>query len=142
MTMIDKRRILKNIVAHASLVASLFILVLAISDAAQPEMLIINSIDTGIILIAYCVVAISASVLHIGCSLREACGGLIRTLLPNATIVLSLLTLTLSITNIFNRSMEFVTSDLSKLVILILSVTGVFTSLSLVECIFGEVKNK
>lgn len=140
--MIDIRRIFKNVLAHASLIASLFIFVITLADAAQPEKLLINSSNTGTLLIVYCVIEISASVLHIGYSFRESSGGLLQTVLPNAVIIMSLLMLTLSITNIFNRSMGFVTSDLSKLLILILSVTGIFMSLGLVDCVYRGEKNR
>lgn len=123
---------LKKLMAAIAFLYSFFVIVMLLADAAEPQKLIINSYRTGTVYIVYCIVMFSASVLHIVESVRSGENGLLSIVLPNGVIVLSLLVTTISVTNLFNRSMHFVTSELSKSVVLILAVFGLFVAVDLI----------
>lgn len=133
------KRIFYNIVAHGTLILSVVTLLLLFADTAYPTRLYVNSTDTGTILIVYCVFAFAAAILRILYSFRRERDGILSVIIPHGVIVMALMTLTLAITNIFNRSMGFVTSDISKLVFGCLAVFGLLLSLGLIECILKEV---
>lgn len=140
--MSDIKRIFKNGIAHVTLVLSVALLLLFFADAAYPSELYVNSRDTGIIMIVYSVFAFTAAIMRITYSFHGRSEGILSLVLPHGVIVMVLLTLTLSITNIFNRSMGFVTSDMSKLAFSCLSVLGACLSLSIIECIYKESDKK
>ncbi len=138
--MSDMKQILHNIIAHATLVLSVALLLLLFADAAYPSSLYVNSVDTGTIMIVYSAFAVAAAILRIVYSFRGEGGWLPSVIIPHGVIVIAVLTLVLAITNIFNRSMGFVAGDMPKLVFACFSVFGLCLSLSLVECIYKEVK--
>ncbi len=127
---------LKKLIATTAFLYSFFVIAMLIADAAEPQKLIINSYKTGTAYIIYCVILFSASVLQIAENVKSGGGGILSTVLPNGAIVLSLLIATLSITNYFNRSMHFITSELSKSMALVWAAVGLFTALDLIGRIF------
>ncbi len=120
---------LSHIILHAEIVFSLFVLAILFLDASDSREQYINSVSTGYILLGFCILtAISAAV-----SFAVSSGvpkSLLDTLLPHILLVLNLTLTTLVITNLFNRSMGFVTSDMSKLLTLSVAIFGFSNSLS------------
>ena len=137
---INLKKLLYNMLAHGTLIYSAFILFLYTADLLEPAKMYINAADTGKYLFIYCILAFTAAVFYvrfrincIDCS--AVSGGIVTALLPHTVIVLSLLTETLTITNRYNHSMSFITSDISKFVILLLSLSGAACALCLIQCV-------
>ncbi len=131
--------ILENIISYGSLAYSLVVLFAVLANIAEPELRYVNATGFGTLMIGYSVtVVLSASVFF---ALRGR-GGAKRTLtdelLPHGALVLSVTALTLSITNIFNRTMSFVTSELSVAFILIYATWSLLLALRSIECLYSN----
>ena len=133
---VTPKRILLELYSHVSLVFSVFMVLLLFLDASDSSQQYINSYDTGGIITAYCVLIFAASVVCAAKNYGKAHG--VSFILPHITIVLSLTMLTLAVTNFFNRSMGFITSDMSKMLLMAVSVAGALTSYSLISVTFSE----
>lgn len=134
-----KNRVLKNLTAHLTLVLSVLVLFAILADSALPEMKYINTTDTGVLLLVYAIAAVISAVVYIAESLRTGKKStILSVILPHGTLVLSVVVLTLTITNFFNRSMGFITSTLSTALFLIYVVLVLLLSLGNIEYLYGE----
>ena len=129
---VGKNQVLMHLLAHITLVFSVFMILILFLDASDSSQQYINSYETGSLVTAYCVLLFFVSVLAAAKNYGHNVGGTAFAL-PHIAIVLSLTMLTLSITNYFNRSMGFITSDMSKMLLMALCVVGALTSLSLIS---------
>ncbi len=135
-------KMLKNLIAHLTLVYSVLILFVVFAHAAMPEMMYVNSTDSGVIFLVYAVFVVASAIVYIDSSYRLGKKDPISSvLLPHGSLVLSVTVLTLTITNFFNRSMGFVTSDLSIMLMLIYAAVGLFLSIGNVEYLYSECGN-
>lgn len=132
-------RILKNLVSHAALVYSVLILFVLFAHIAVPEMMYVNSTDSGVIFLIYALFGVSSAIAYIDSVLRFGKKHpLMSVILPHGTLIVSVTVLTLTITNFFNRSMGFVTSDMSVFLMLVYAMLVLFLSLGNVEYLYAE----
>ena len=134
---VGKKQVLTHLLAHITLVFSVFMILILFLDASDGSQQYINSYETGSLVTAYCVLLFFVSILTAAKNYGQTVGGAAFAL-PHIAIVLSLTMLTLSITNFFNRSMGFITSDMSKMLLMALCVVGALTSLSLISASLKE----
>lgn len=134
---IEKKQVLTHLPAHITLVFSVFMILILFLDASDRSQQYINSNETGSIVTAYCTLLFFVSVLTAAKNYGQKVGG-VAFALPHIAIVLSLTMLTLSITNFFNKSMGFITSDMSRMLLMALCVIGALTSISLISVSLGD----
>lgn len=139
MRRIKIKRVLTAVLADLALIISAIIIFLCFIDICEPTQLYINATDTGNLLCPSCVVIFAGAVVYISYRLGDrrcaaARGGIVLGVLPHAVMVLSLLFEVLTVTNFFNHSMEFLTSDISKAVLLVYATLSLLMSLALIDC--------
>lgn len=132
-------KMLRNLISHLTLVYSVLVLFALFAHIAVPEMTYVNSTDSGVMFLCYALFAAASAVVYIGSVFRHGKKDPISSvLLPHVILVLSVTVLTLTITNFFNRSMGFVTSDLSVALMLIYATCGLFLSIGNIEYLYSE----
>lgn len=133
------KRILLIILANAGIVASAFLIFLFFADEIEPTKLYINATDTENVILPTCVLSFIASGVYLSYRRRgdsdAARGGIVLAALPHAVIITALLFLVLGVTNHFNHAMDFLTSELSKDMMLIYAILYLSLSLCLLDCI-------
>ena len=132
-------KLMKNLLSHLTLVYSVLVLFAVFAHVAVPEMTYVNSTDSGVLFLVYAVLVAASAIVYIDSSFRYGKKDPISSvILPHGALVLSVPVLTLTITNFFNRSMGFVTSDLSVLLMLFYATWGLFLSIGNVEYLYSE----
>lgn len=132
-------KMLKNLISHLTLVYSVLILFAVFAHVAVPEMMYVNSTDSGVLFLVYAVLAVASAIVYIDSALHHGKKDPISSvLLPHGTLVLSVTVLTLTVTNFFNRSMGFITSDLSLLLMLFYATVVLFLSVGNIEYLYSE----
>ncbi len=122
-----------------TLIYSLLVIFAILGNAAVPEMMFVNATDFGVLIIGYAAaVVLSAVVAFVLKSKNGKNSPILSELLPHGAIVLSVAVLTLAITNLFNRTMSFVSSEMSILFILIYAMFGLFLAIRDIECLIEE----
>ena len=135
------KNIFASVLAAVVLVIAGYVTVLCLSDASGDVGFRITS-ETGDILCPFAVMTFALSVVYICYRYGDtpcdaARGGILLAALPHAVLILSLLILTLAVTNFFNHSMEFLTSGLSKSVIIVYAVLSLGEAVCVLECSFS-----
>ncbi len=132
-------RIIRNLIAHFTLVYSALMIFAVLGNSADPDLMYVNATNFGEMLIGYAVCAVLSSVVYF--VMRGRYGkksSVMSEILPHGTVVLSAVMLTLAITNLFNRTMSFVSSELSVSLILIYSVLVLFLAIGNIEYLYAE----
>lgn len=132
------KRIVSSILANAVIIISAFIVFLIFADICEPEKLYINASETGNIVFPATVLTIAAAGVYISYRAEgrsdAARGGIALAILPHAVIILSALFVVLAVTNHFNHAMDFLTSDISKAVLLVYATLSILMAFALLDC--------
>ncbi len=131
MKMKDK---LSAILAAITLAVSVGIIILYFADVCEPTAFYISATHTGNLLCPACVLILAAAV----AALFYKPDDLLQIILPHSVIVLSLTVEVLTVTNFFNHSMELITSDISKSLLLVYATLSALLSLALLWRAFSE----
>lgn len=124
--------------AHIVGISSFYIILLYLADLEYPKLLLISA-KTGEILFPFCILSFTAGIVYLliridGNGGEAAKGGLLLASLPHLSMIFSFLELTLVITNHYNHAMNFLTDDLSKVVMLFLAISTLMNAVCLHEC--------
>lgn len=129
---------LSAMLAAIALAISALIIFLYFADICEPTAFYINATNTGNLLCPACVLTFAAAVVMLFYKPDDVLG----IILPHSVIVLSLTVEVLTVTNFFNHSMELITSDISKSLLLVYATLSALLSLSLLWRAFSERRKK
>ncbi|MGB4464785.1 MAG: hypothetical protein WBI55_01510 [Eubacteriales bacterium] len=133
--------------AHIVGIASFYLIFLYLTDLEYPKLLLISA-KTGKILFPFCILSFTAGIVYLliridGNGGEASKGGLLLASLPHLSMIFSFLEITLVITNHHNHAMNFLTDDLSKVVMLFLVIISLMTAVCLHECaVFMNVQSR
>lgn len=133
--------------SHVVGIASFYLILLYLADLEYPKLLLISA-STGKILFPFCILSFTAGIVYLlirvdGNGGEAGKGGLLLAALPHLSMIFSFLEITLVITNHFNHAMNFLTDDLSGVVMLFLAIISLMTSVCLHEyAVFMNAENR